>query len=234
MTVPMSGSFTVPKVFKTQAEALRPLVRSMRARMLTSPPQTAAVSDIFELIQRHLDRIATDVPHFACEIEAGLGQAGARGDATDAEIFRAVGRLEVLLDRILDGYDEVRCLRANADDFEGWKLLVETYRGTLVQVQSWLDELVNFLHDPIAGLKKRGISAEGDAEVTFSLDLQAPPELDQLTEWSRQRSYELASGGGAREVEFIVRDPDWDEVEPPRPWLLVILGALFGWMIGSG
>ena len=233
MTVPMSGSFTVPKVFKTQAEALRPMASSMQARMFTSPPQNAAVSDIFELIQVHLDRIANEVPRFACEIEDGLGRAGAEGDPTDAEIFRAVGRLEVLLDRILDGYDEVRCLRASADDYEGWRLLVETYRGTLVQVQSWLDELVDFLHDPIAGLKKRGISAEGDAEVTFSLDLKAPPELNQLTEWSRQRSYELASGGGAREVEIIARNPEWDEVEPPRPWLLVILGALFGWMIGS-
>ena len=59
-------------------------------------------------------------------------------------------------------------LDPSPDDFEGWSLLVEIYEETLNQIRDYIAEVVEFLDDPVAGVRKRGIPADGSGVVNLA------------------------------------------------------------------
>ena len=220
-----SENVSIPRSLVVLGGALRPVAGTLRTKTVARPIRTGTVSDIFDLCAEHLGRIGHEIELLADEIDAGLSFIASNPDTPDAEIYRAVGRLEVQLERIVNGYDEVRRLRASSEDHECWVLLVETYRKTLAQIQDWLDELVDFLGDPTTALRKRGISLNSDANVTFSLSIEAPPEVNLLTDWVEQRADEVIA---ASEYE------DMRAEERSVSWLPLLWGGLFGWWLGGG
>ena len=214
----------LPRTLVVLGEALRPLTEELQTRLNTPIPQTRVLSDIFALAEEHLPQFADDCMQLPRVISEGIGQVASEADAPDTVVYRAVGRLEVRVEQILDRYDEVRCLRASAEDYWGWHLLGEIYRDVLGQIQGWLDELVDFLGDPTAFLKKHDIAPHGDVQVNFSLDLSAPPEVDQLATWADRRADEVIAGIEA------AREPEEQRVGVGG----LLMAALFGWWLGGG
>ena len=216
---------SVPRSLGVLGEALRRVAGALRKKTVARPIESGSVSDIFDLSREHLGRIGDEIELLADEIDNGLSTIASNPDTPDAEIHRAVGRLELQLERIVNGYDEVWRLRAGSEDHECWLLLVETYRKTLAQIQDWLDELADFLGDPATALRKRGVSLESDANVTFSLSIEAPPEVGLLTDRLEQRAKETIA---TSEYEAMRAE------ERSESWLPFLLGGLFGWWIGGG
>ena len=122
-----------------------------------------------------------------------------------------------------EGYDNVRCLQASDEDFEGWSILREIYEETLYQIRGWLDEVVDFLDDPVAGVKKRGLPADGSGVVNLDLVIKAPRQLNRLTSWSKRR-YDLMAAE---------HQNAWVQEERRARRDDMILGALAGWFIGN-
>ena len=60
--------------------------------------------------------------------------------SSDADVHRAVGRLEIRLELLVASYDEVRRASPKLGDIEGWSLLIELYRDTLLH-KGWLDDI---------------------------------------------------------------------------------------------
>ncbi len=62
----------------------------------------------------------------------------------DAAIWRAAGRFEMCVERLLDIYDDVRRVKGDAKDTPGLLLLDGTYPELLDQARAWLDEILDF------------------------------------------------------------------------------------------
>ena len=113
-------------------------------------------------------------------------------------------------------------------------LLGDIYRELLDEARAWLDEILEFVDEPVTALRKRGLATEGDIDLTIRLTLEAPPQLDSLLSWGRQR------------VEDQSR-PGWDYPDDPRVEavnhggrcrvygvLALVLSAFgLGWLMGG-
>ena len=97
-----------------------------------------------------------------------------------------------------------------------------------------MGEILDFVDDPTATLRKRGLTTEGDIHLSFRLELDAPPQFDSLVRWGAQRAEEGAW-------------PGWDYSDDPpgnavnhggrrRDYggLALVLGAFgLGWLMGD-
>jgi hypothetical protein len=108
-------------------------------------------------------------------------------NATDPDVYRAVGRFEASVDYMLASYRNARALNAYGTHAEACDLLAGVYRRLLIQIRDWLGDLVEFLADPTAVLKRRGLPTTGHVEFDLPLTLKSPPELDSLMRWMNDR-----------------------------------------------
>ena len=203
-------------------EEFRLMVDRLLMRMDETPFETGSVFDIYDLVDEHLDLLAQHVSAFGEEIGNGLGRLTHEPD----EYFHGVAsRMNMELEAILAGYDDLRGLKANDDDYEGWSLLVEIYEETLFQIHDWLEEVVEFLDDPLAGIKKRGIPADGSGAVKLHLEMRPPRQLNRLTRWLQRRGHDLKA---AQEQAWAAED----RRRAQRTGLTV--GPLLGLWLGKG
>ena len=187
----MAEESIVPKPMMVLGDALRPISREMEKRMLEVPAGREWRGDTLEFVLRHLKRIKTDLRALTDELNGDLRSAVAAG-GDDAAIWRAAGRFEICIERLLDSYDEVRRVKADARDAPGLLLLGDIYRELLDQAQAWLNEILDFVDDPIEALHSRGLATERDVDLTISLTLEASPQMDSLVRWGRQRAEKLS------------------------------------------
>ena len=178
---------SIPRPLIVLGEEFRLMAEELSMRMDETPFETGTVYNIFDLVDEHLTLLGDHVSAFGDQISAGLGRLTYEPD----EYFRGVAsRISLELDCILDGYDQVRHLMPSDEDFEGWSLLVEIYEDTLSQIQDWLREVVEFLDDPVAGVRKRGNPADGSGGVNLHLEMRAPRQLNRLTRWLDHRGHD--------------------------------------------
>ena len=230
----MAEKSTLPRPVMVLGDALRPISRMIAARLNDAPPHTSkGCADMLEFAGRHLEMIGRDVEKLADDINAELGRVTA-SDVTDADVWRVAARMEVHVERMLDNYDDVRCVKREARDAMGYSLLADIYRDVLKQVQSWLNEVLDAIDDPVAALAKAGdLVTEGRGDLTIRLTLEAPPQMQMLVRWLEQRTEELAS---TQQYE-----DDWHDEEPAvegrrhdYSLLALVLGAFgLGWLFGS-
>ena len=101
----------------------------------------------------------------------------------EAEIHRAVGRYEVVLDGLLQRYAELRVARPPAAHRRGHELLVAVFRHSLTQIRDWLRDVVDTGADPVQVLERKGLPTSGDVSLELKLTLTTPEELYQFTDW---------------------------------------------------
>ena len=180
----------IPRPLIILGEEFRLMAEELRLRMDETPLETGTVYDIFDLVDLHMTLLGTHVNAFCEEVGNGLGRLTHEPD----EYFHGVAdRLNTELHDILDAYDDVRSLTPSHEDFEGWSLLVEIHEETLFQIQRWLDEVVEFLDDPLAGVKKRGIPSDGSGAVNLHLEMRAPRQMNRLTRWLNHRGHHMTA-----------------------------------------
>ena len=190
----MAEESIVPKPMMVLGDALRPISRKMEKRMLEVPADREWRGDTLEFVLRHLTRIKKDLRALTDELNGDLRSAIA-ADGDDAAIWRAAGRFEMCIERLLDSYDEVRRVKGDARDVPGFALLGDSYRELLDETRAWMGEILDFVDDPIETLRKRGLPTEGDIHLSFSLELDTPPQFDSLVRWGTQRAAEGAWPG---------------------------------------
>lgn len=171
------------------------------------------------MVSEHFDRLDHWTGDFADEIDDQLGPVSRDPDATDAQVYRAVARLEARLERLLDDWDDVRSVRPDRTAERGWNLLVDIYRDLAEQVQGWLDELLEILEDPVAALERRGLANEEHVEIPLELTLEAPAAATALRHWAEDPVRARAKPGAKEGRGFF--------------WigLLAVLGLL--WLFGG-
>ena len=212
---------SIPRPLIILGEEFRPMVDGLLMRMDETPFETGGVFDIHDLIDKHLELLAHHVSAFGEEVSDGLGRLTHEPD----EYFHGVAsRMNMELEDILAGYDDLRGLKANHDDYEGWSLLVEIYEETLFQIHDWLQEVVEFLDDPLAGVKKRGIPADGSGTVKLHLEMTPPRQLNRLTRWLQRRGHDLKAA----------QEQAWAEDRRRAHRTGLAVGSLLGLWLGKG
>ena len=228
----MAEESIVPKPMTVLGDALRPISGKMENRMLEMPAGRQWRGDTLEFVLRHLKRIKTDLRALIDELNGDLRNAVADGD--DAAIWRAAGRFEMCIERLLDSYDEVRRAKGDARDAPGLALLGDSYRELLDETWAWMGEILDFVDDPIETLRKRGLATEGDIHLSFRLQLDSPPQFDSLVSWGTKRAEEGSW-------------PGWDYSDDPQVEavnhggrrrdygvLALVLSAFgLGWLVGG-
>ncbi|MCY4012349.1 MAG: hypothetical protein OXG82_06505 [Gammaproteobacteria bacterium] len=157
--------------------------------------------------------------------------AGVTGpDAADSAVWRATSRVEIHIEGLLDQYDEVRRVKPESGDFHAYALLGGIYHNLLEQVQTWLNDVLESVDDPVGALRKRGLPTEGHVEITIPLTVEPPPQVDELARWAQQRTTGRASytrtynDGFERKVTGHER----------RSWFTwVLIGFGLGWLAGD-
>ena len=210
---------TVEHIPRPLIVELRLMARELGTRMDETPFVTGTVFDIFDLVDEHAALLGLHVSAFGEEVNQGLGRLT---DEPDAYFHRVARRLNTELDAILDGYDEVRRLKPDDADFEGWSLLVQIYEETLFQLQLWLEEVVEFLDDPVAGVKRRGVPAGGT--VHLQLEMRPPHQMKALTRWLKHRGHDLRAAAHDRAMA---------EARQQGHLTGMAVGSVLGWWLGG-
>jgi len=199
----------------TLRAALHPVSGLLARRMADAPPQEQPCLDFAGFASHHLRVIEDGATRLVKAINDELGAATGT-DTADETVWRAASRVVVHIEGLLDQYDEVRRVKPEIGDVHPHGLLVGVYRDLLEQVQTWLNDVLQSLGDPVGALQKRGLPTEGRVEITVALTLEAPRQVDDLARWAQQRAGELERDRGRR---------SW------FTWVLIAFGL--GWLVGD-
>lgn len=126
--------------------------------------------------------------HRLAEMMPVLNGVVSAADVPAAQVHRAVGRLEVVLDDLLECYAELRQARPWPAHKRGHELLVAAFRHTLRQIQGWLLDLVDAAADPMEVLKRKGLPTSGSVTLKLTLKLTAPKELLEFDKWAADQA----------------------------------------------
>ena len=178
--------------------------------------------------QRALGQLGDSVERLCDETNRVLDEVVGTADLPESKVHRAVGRFEMVLDELLDGYSELRELRPYRSHKRGHELLLVIYRYTLTRIQGWLLEVVEALADPMAALKKKGLPTSGEVQLNLSLNFTTPKENDELLDWIEQQTE--AEERRAENAETQVRAIEEARLEDERK--AGLWGALTGVVAG--
>ena len=161
--------------------ALQPALRRVEAA-LNEPPRPTGRGESFIAVSEHaLGHLGDTVEQM--EEETELLHWALAPEVPEAEIHRAVGRYEMVLDDLLQSHAELCRARPRAAHQRGHRLLVAVFRRTLIQIRDWLRDVVDTGADPVQVLKRKGLSTSGDVNLELTLQLTTPKELHQFIDW---------------------------------------------------
>ena len=165
------------------ADVLPRMAEDVQDRMISWPVARPDVSERVFLDRGGPSRPAFEFGDFLREYHDVLQPKISAADALFSEIRWTAERLERSLKRILDTYDEVRLLQADATIPEFWYLLEDIYCDVLTQIQGWLEELLGLLDDSTPDLDAANVREEGFRQVIFALKLARSPRMEELVKW---------------------------------------------------
>ena len=208
-------------------------------------------SNIVGLVIDHLDRISAGVKRLNTDLNSvAYAVADADADSGEADILRAVARVQERLERILRNRDEVELLEVSGEeDSDAHEHLTMVYFHTLDEIREGLRGWLDFLDNPEPGSGKpqRGVQVSRNA-IELTLELSPPDsQIEQLLEWLKRRalsghapydrtmafaeSYKFANYDPPRlndDIQHEIRTRNRDDCLP------LLVGLALGWMIGSG
>lgn len=169
-------------------DCIRPIASGMRARMESRPIRSLHIEDGIGFVDHHLKQLTLNANRLIVEINR-LGRLIKDADTPASAVHRGAAQVEICLEHFLDDHDEVRRAVIEYADSEGRRLLENVYRETLIQIQRWLDDIVECRNDAKVALEKRGLSIEEGKHQRIRLDLvlEAPPSIDALERWILER-----------------------------------------------
>ena len=166
-------------------QALTPALNRIEKRLADDLPAFkpgGSMAEFAEAAQETLNRFGDSADRLVGEVRR-LDAVVTASALADADVHRATGRVEMVLDELLGSYAALRELRPEREYADGHRLLLDALRHPLVEIRDWLRELVDVFADPAAALKKRGLPERGQVNLNLALTLTAPPQFDAFSRW---------------------------------------------------
>lgn len=184
MTAPAPNPTDVVGVLPPQVtllgEALAPVASAARRAMARRVRSSDGEFMTLEDVSRHLGMITRALSRFTPRLHGLMSDVIRKEGAGALEAGRAAGRLEQVLSEFVDGYLDAKASHAGPDSSEARTLVLGVYRHHVREICDWLDEFVAVIADPASAMKKRGMEATADVELTVFLNMTSPPAMAKL------------------------------------------------------
>ena len=184
----MSDEIVLPCRMMMLGEALVPLEQNLRSSLDASVATTAPVGSMIEIAKAHFDQLQSVVHRLSDRVNGLMSDVISKGDASDSDVCRAVGRFESVLDELQSGYLDVLRLAAKGDDIEARDLLAGVYRHALKEIHAWITDVISVMSDPAAALRARGLPTSGNIELPLTLTMTSAPQLQGLNNWIQRKA----------------------------------------------
>ena len=194
----MSDEIVLPRSMMMLGEALVPLEQNLRSSLDASVASTAPVGSMIEIVKAHFDQLQSVVHRLPDRVNGLMSDVISKDDASDRDVYRAVGRLESVLDELQSGYLDILRLAAKGDDIEGRDLLAGVYRHALKEIHVWVADIISVMSDPSAALRARGLPTSGNIELPLALTMTSAPQLQGLNNWIQRKANNSSWSGSSK------------------------------------
>ena len=201
--------------------ALAPVSIGARQAMVQKVKSSGNEFMTIEDLTHHMGVINQALIHLSGRLEGLTNDVIQNDGASAVEVGRSVGRLEQVLSEFVDGYLQVKAAvvtSENREAKEARSLMLGVYRHHIREICDWIDQMVEVIANPVSAISQRGITASANVELTVSLNLTRPPQMDKLDSLAKR----LLNPPKAYSEPL----PDFEQPEKSKPGILGLIGAL--------
>ena len=221
-------------------ETLQPLLRKVEAALSEPVRPIGADENFLDVCRSTLNQFRESVNRLADEANGTLNGVAGAADVPDAEVHRAAGRLEMVLDELLNSYAELREARPHAAHVRGQELLLAALRQTLTEIRDWLLDMVDAFADPVAALKRKGLPTDGSVNLQLIFNITTPKELEEFNDWADGQVLELEELDDwmSEQEQALLKNGNVESQDrKPGSWsgLTAFVAGMFlgGWFLGD-
>lgn len=205
---------TIPPHWEALSRALLPALKEVRLALQPGGgdgglhPRGVDVGACTQAFQQAVARLVS-------QVNQTLGGLAAAPDPTREEIERGTRAFHAGVEALTDLLPWARAIMGSGPQREGGRLLEAVIQDFLRQLEGWLTELVQTLADPLAALRRQGVTGESAPTLRLAFQAAPAPELEALVAWLGARQ---AAAPGRMKVTATVR------VEEKGPSFLEVIG----------
>jgi hypothetical protein len=158
------------------ASVARSATHAMTRRVRLSGQEFVTLDDL----TYHMGVIQQALTHLSPRLDGLMNDVIHKVDVGAVEVGRATGRFEQVLFEFIDGYLEAKASHAGPESGVGRSLILGVYRQHIRAICAWLEQLAEVIANPGVNIQKRGIAHSPNAELTVTLNMTSPPEMEKL------------------------------------------------------
>lgn len=181
--MPNNSDIYIPERLVHLGKAMSPVLAKLNATIAEITPPTIPVDSMLEESSDSLRDLKQAMHKLSDVINLITREVVSNAGANEKVIYRSVGRFDAVLDMAMDQYKYAKSLLPKNNEQDARDLLVKIHLHSLLEVKSWLDDLVETLLNPLETLKRKGLPIEGEIKVPLTLTLTTSPYLDSLLRW---------------------------------------------------
>ncbi len=171
-------------------EALSPLLIKINNCLTEQPLTVIPVNTMFNFIPQKLRVLSRSLNGVSFELKRLNTDVAVKLKPSNDDVYRAVGRLEVVLDVIMNNFREIGSLYTVGPDVEAHLLLTQIYRHSIQEIQVFLKDMVDSLANPKEAIQRMGLPRTGSVTMKFSLNFSSAPEIARLNCWCQLHTVE--------------------------------------------
>ena len=171
-------------------EALSPLLIKINNSLTEQPLTVIPVNTMFNFIPQKLRVLSRSLNGVSFELKRLNTDVAVKLKPSNDDVYRAVGRLEAVLDVIMNNFREIGSLYTVGPDVEAHLLLTQIYRHSLREIQVFLHDMVDSLANPKEAIQRMRLPRAGSVTMEFSLNFSSAPEIARLNRWCQLHTVE--------------------------------------------
>lgn len=211
-------TYVLPTQLPLLAQALAPVAKAARRALKRKVQASGQDFVLLDDLSRHMGCIERALHRLIPRLEDLLPAAIREPSAGPLEVGRCAGRLEQVLSELVDGYLDTKASHAGTDSAEARVLLLGVYRHHILNICSWLDEIVFSITNPALAIQKRGIEPSEYVELNVEINMTSPPQMAKLDALVKRLQHR-------QEAEFQA-SCETQHARARSPGLLATVGAL--------
>ena len=171
-------------------QALAPLLIKINNSLTEQPLTVIPVNTMFNFIPQKLRVLSRSLNGVSFELKRLNTDVAVKLKPSNDDVYRAVGRLEAVLDVIMNNFREIGSLYTVGPDVEAHLLLTQIYRHSILEIQVFLKDMVDSLANPKETIQRMGLPRSGSVTMEFSLNFSSAPEIARLNCWCQLHTVE--------------------------------------------
>ena len=224
----MTGSIELPARVILWGQAIRPLYDSLSQALRQPASPSCEPFQGLEDVCRHFESYTRGLSDLGEILTAINTSVLGNKQASDADVYQTAGRLEQVLQHLIQPYLEIGFSAPQSNFPELQPLILGVFRHTLFEIHDWLQCMLEDIQDPASACERRGLQVTEGMVLSIDLNLTSPPEMERLQQIADDTLYPAEQA--AEDLSLSHPSPS----PPPRPGLLAHLGALiFGLAVAS-